>query len=475
MSHYSCTKFLPQILSFPEWLQSRKESWRKDWTLDFFSYSDEESLLSSSQQNLDFWSSQGYESFDDWLFHAATSWRRSYSWQRKKRKRIQENMDVSFPSIYDLTESGSHIKKFTRWLDVRKHQWLISRRKRKRKLFMSNSSMPEMHDNNKKVPKPLGSSSTILRKEPLLPSPFSTNDDSSSLQGDKLICGDFPNSPRSVLCKKYSFLMTSNLDARNIDALLAEEEREEYEFNQKLSSRGRFNILFIFDSSLGCPDEVVAKIFRYLPLRDHGKMLCINYATSEGIKKRSLMWHSLCPPHWILPKRPRKSWALVYITKLREEEEMTRKMSDEILVKASKIIFKGDNLRSVKKLVIRAEQNFARFSINYVSAIVLERSSLLNMAIMHRRMKIVRWLIEEKCADIETTDRGGFTPLLNAAYMGDKFLVRLLLSKGCDRYKLGTEHSTTALAPIGTKGKTAEEWARDRGHLSVAELIRYGI
>eukprot|EP00815_Leptocylindrus_aporus_P002026 CAMPEP_0116068848 /NCGR_PEP_ID=MMETSP0322-20121206/11915_1 /TAXON_ID=163516 /ORGANISM="Leptocylindrus danicus var. apora, Strain B651" /LENGTH=97 /DNA_ID=CAMNT_0003556057 /DNA_START=1111 /DNA_END=1404 /DNA_ORIENTATION=+ len=97
------------------------------------------------------------------------------------------------------------------------------------------------------------------------------------------------------------------------------------------------------------------------------------------------------------------------------------------------------------------------------------------MAIMHRRMKIVRWLIEEKCADIETTDRGGFTPLLNAAYMGDKFLVRLLLSKGCDRYKLGTEHSTTALAPIGTKGKTAEEWARDRGHLSVAELIRYGI
>ena len=38
---------------------------------------------------------------------------------------------------------------------------------------------------------------------------------------------------------------------------MVEEEREEFEFNQEFSNRGHFNILFIFDTSLRSPDEVV--------------------------------------------------------------------------------------------------------------------------------------------------------------------------------------------------------------------------
>jgi len=186
------------------------------------------------------------------------------------------------------------------------------------------------------------------------------------------------------------------------------------------------------------------------------------------------MWRSLCPSHWILPKRPRKSWASLYITNLRVEEETTTKVSDDILTKAAKIIAKRDDLLKIEKLVAQAEKKLNRFSINYVSGVVLERSSLLNLAVMNKRHKIVKWLME-RGADIETSDRGGFTPLLNAAYVGDKAMVRYLLSKGCNRHKVGTEHSTQALAHISFKGHTAEEWARKRGYGDVAELIKYGI
>jgi len=78
-------------------------------------------------------------------------------------------------------------------------------------------------------------------------------------------------------------------------------------------------------------------------------------------------------------------------------------------------------------------------------------------------------------ADIETADRGMFTPLMNAAYRGDKIMVRYLLIRGADRTKLGTSHSSQGLAHPDFKGWTAEEWARKRGHHVVAELIRFGL
>ena len=52
--------------------------------------------------------------------------------------------------------------------------------------------------------------------------------------------------------------------------------------------------------------------------------------------------------------------------------------------------------------------------VDYTSGVVLERNSLLNLAIIAERVKISRWLIEEKGADLESSDRGGFTPLINA-------------------------------------------------------------
>lgn len=135
--------------------------------------------------------------------------------------------------------------------------------------------------------------------------------------------------------------------------------------------------------------------------------------------------------------------------------------------------------------------------MNYTSGVVLERNSLLNLAIIAERVKISRWLIEEKGADLESSDRGGFSPLINAAWNGDKKMVRYLLARGCDRNKVGLFHSSKGLCPPSFKGHTAEGecsfqyrfsvvisntrellvkgWAKKRGHEDVADLIRIGL
>lgn len=76
---------------------------------------------------------------------------------------------------------------------------------------------------------------------------------------------------------------------------------------------------------------------------------------------------------------------------------------------------------------------------------------------------------------IETSDRGEFTPLINAAWAGDKYLVRFFLQKGANRCKFGTGHYTEPLAPPDFKGHTAEEWARKKGHDEIADFIRMGL
>ena len=164
----------------------------------------------------------------------------------------------------------------------------------------------------------------------------------------------------------------------------------------------------------------------------------------------------------------------MYITKIRAEEEASRKQSDDLLVKANIIIEKGDQLTKLERVIRKAVKDF-QFSVNYISCVVLERNSLLNLAVIDKRHRITKWLIDKKDADIETCDRGHFTPLINAAWNGDKYIVRYLLGKGCDRTKVGYNHSSRGLAPATFNGLDAEGWARKQGHDEVAELIRLGL
>ena len=74
----------------------------------------------------------------------------------------------------------------------------------------------------------------------------------------------------------------------------------------------------------------------------------------------------------------------------------------------------------------------------------------------------------------ESVDRGGFTPLLNAAWGGHGTLVRFLLSRGSDRRQIGVTHSTKPFV-AGFKGLTAEGWARKNGFHAIAEGIKMGL
>lgn len=257
-----------------------------------------------------------------------------------------------------------------------------------------------------------------------------------------------------------------------IDELIAEEEKEE---QKKLAvTRTPLDISLIFDIRLGCPDDVVCNIFGNLLPVERLRLLQLNTTTRTQLISRENVWRRLCPSHWKLPRRPRKPWYMLYQHNLRIETEASRKKWDDLLSQASSFLLSGDLLGTLEKHVKDAEDKF-QFDINYASGVVCERNALLNLAVIHQRHKVVRWLVEVKGADIETCDRGNFTPLLNAAWAGDKYLVRYLMQQGANRTKVGRFHYTKPVAPLDFAGHTAEGWAAERGHAECARLLALGL
>mmetsp|Transcript_2127 Transcript_2127/g.3252 ORF Transcript_2127/g.3252 Transcript_2127/m.3252 type:complete len:937 (-) Transcript_2127:1800-4610(-) len=453
--------FIAPIQSFPDWLTQRRTTWRKLWktykfdnnnSIDPDDFSDENEKESSLVAR-DYWTAQGFPSFNLWLAASTEKWRRSYSWNKRKRKRIKQECEeiVHFPAEAQVWNDNAEAQ-LSKWLSVRKNQWRMMRRKRQRR---RGGGEEEVGAKN-------------LRNLPAAGVESHTSDPtnsmrlgvSSSLTG----CIVHITSPYKVT------VLSQSADMMHIDALLEEQERQ----RRALDERPPFDISFIFDANLGAPDDAIAHCFSFLHRSEHGKLLCISKQTSDKIKERDYLWRTLCPPHWVLPRRPRKPWHQMYITRIREEEEASRKRSDELLYKAVSSLHKGDQLLKVQKLINDGQKKFG-FDINYVSGVLFERNSLLNLAVINCRHKIVKWLIETKDADLESDDRGGFTPLLNAAWEGDKHMVRYLMSKGANRTQIGTGHYSRPLAPPDFKGLTAEGWARKRGHDELASLIRLGL
>ena len=487
--------FLPPIPStepaFCGWLSERKTSWRSRYKVYKFADAtkkpkknahDETKTISRGKEemmtdseshasNADFWTHQGFLSFDEWLRNRSIRWHRSYSWNKRKRQKIEEECFekvVFLPSTNHAKNisamNSCSTEEFHEWLKARRVQWRMFRRRRKRQRLSLEGSHPTPeggagpcgHDD---APAAFGSS----LESPRCVADVTKNEDGTNTRNKPTHCK-----------RKLQFLSEEDQQMAFIDEILEEKEKETNELLRKRAERPPIDIARFFDATKGIPDDVVAHCFAYLDASEHGKLLAIDKGISKSLKDRHGVWKMLCPSHWILPRRPRKPWHELYLTRLRKERDLHQKRWDDLLVKCSSALFKRDDLQKVEKLIEKAQSDFG-FDLNYSSGVVCERNSILNLAVIHGRYKVVRWLVDSKHAEIETSDRGNFTPLLNAAWSGDRWLVRFFLQRKSNRNAKGTQHYTQGIAPPGFEGKTAEEWAEHRGHPEVAKLIRLGL
>lgn len=134
-------------------------------------------------------------------------------------------------------------------------------------------------------------------------------------------------------------------DIAAIDVILEQEDQDRK--RREAEKRRLVDISFLFDASLGAPDDIVVLCFSFLDSSEYSKFLCINKTYSDALKAREEVWKQLCPSHWILPRRPRKPWHELYFHRLRIEQRDSQKLWDDILVKCSAVLFKGDHLQKV--------------------------------------------------------------------------------------------------------------------------------
>ncbi|KAG7349756.1 ankyrin repeat domain protein [Nitzschia inconspicua] len=445
----SAKMFLPPIDDFQHWLKQRKEAWRRKYTVFKHGHEGcEKRRISTSTLEkryveicctvaTDFWSQQGFTSFSDWMASRVRQWKMSYSWNKRKRKRIQEDCE-------EIVHISTETCQFTHWLNVRRRQWRLQRRKRQRRKVETSSGEFVPVENDSVLAFSSTAASSIPESTPITSKKFCTT-------------------------RKFS---SEDKEMAILDEIIEAEEAQRQK-RARIKSVP-IDIARFFDSANGIPDDIVVKCFEYLERKEHVRVLSIDRGTSKSLQARENVWKSLCPANWILPRRPRKPWHELYCCRLKSEYEQHQKRWDDLLVRCAAILDVSDALCKIEKLIEEAQSSFG-FDVDYVSGVVCERNSLLNLAVIHKRHKVTRWLVDVKGADIETFDRGNFTPLLNAAWGGDRMLVRFFLQKGADRGVRGTQHYSKAIAPPGFEGMTADQWAEKRGHPEVAKLIRLGL
>lgn len=444
---------------FNWWLRVRKQPWKANRkTKPFFSPSFRIPIMAKSSTTsstgpdyfydlellerlsscvpVDFWTPQGFTSFTHWLDSSKKKWKRHY-WGRRQRDQLVQDYEQRIILHYNPEDCTS--TNWCEWLRIRKNQWRVRRRQFQRKRATTCSA--EM----------IYGKGDAIGIEQLSESAGEASDEKRAIAGEKVV--------------------SIEPEILAIDFLLESKAHEE-RLRQQRRTAQMFDLVEFFRSTT--PDDILLHAFSFLDRLEYGKLRCINGEIRESLSNRQELWWTICPVHWTLPRRPRKPWCEIYLSMLRSEVELSRKGGDDILAKSNTLLLKGDHVQSVERLVNEGERKF-RFDVNYTSGIVCERNSLLNLAVIHQRLKIVRWLVEVKHADIETFDRGNFTPLLNAAYSGNRSMVRFLLQQGADRAKVGRFHYTKPLSAPDFTGLTAHGWAKKNGHTDVATLIRLGL
>ena len=262
---------------FPSWLKKRKESWRSTYKVhkhenDILGDGDDDIYIDRELCDVsqDFWTHQGFQSFNEWLQQRKERWKIGYKVYRHKRQKIQQECE-EVVHLNDPSVSG-----FNHWLRIRKNQWKVMRRKRQRQREEVGEEVMDI-DTAKEQASALsspGEACISTCKSPI----FSPHHDS----GDR----------------RKRLKVSVDIDMACIDAILEEEERQ----RKARAERPPVDISFLFDSDKMCPDDVVVHCFEFLDRKEHSKLLCINKETSTSLKTREEVWRQLCPSHWILRK-----------------------------------------------------------------------------------------------------------------------------------------------------------------------------
>jgi hypothetical protein len=390
--------YVSPITNVMDWIQTRKQQWRQNYNVYKITVNENNDTFKSKKRQrmdtnndtsiidmscrtipIDFWSHQGYTNFQQWLQIRKVQWYKSYSWNQQKRYVLEQDLLYNtthtnqelLPITYNSSSSTSSSSGgdstgtiprsvWDEWIRVRKNQWKILRRKRQRRLLFASKSSNETDQLDLRM------TTTKATASPLLDTPVSKNNEDNT-----------PSIP------------IQNTELMVIDAILEEQEKQE-RYQQSIEQRQiSFDISFVFDSTLGCPDDVVANILLYMPVIEHYKLLCINRTTRVQLQQRHMMWKQLIPSHWTIPRRPRKTFQELYTSNLRIETERKRKLWDDLLSKASNILLHGDQVQAIEKLINEAQARYHhytyRYDIDYVSGVVCERNSILNLAVIHQR------------------------------------------------------------------------------------------
>lgn len=212
--------------SFNDWLKVRKATWRSTRRHIYIPEGNNDIALRDEPTSVphDFWLSSGYESFDQWLSASKAKWRRSYSWHKDKKMKLQQTLtekEVHFPSTTSYVPEHEQLDQFNDWLGVRKQQWRINRRKRQ-----------------------------LERDHP-------TNNDTLSTTHTS-----FNGKGSSPVKSHHSFArLSSTNDTMIIDEILEDQQRQEKE---QAIDHAPLDITWIFDSDMGAPDDVVFLLMRFL-------------------------------------------------------------------------------------------------------------------------------------------------------------------------------------------------------------------
>jgi hypothetical protein len=449
---------------YPERRQHKKREGNEQGGSKKNKIGDEEEGYYTMKGKDEFWKDLGFDTVEDWQQGRVEGWRRKYRWNRVRLDVIKEKLGNGQGVGLPMEEEGGKgtFREVQEWLAVRKVEWRVKRAREKE----YNRELVEDVKRAKMGVIGLPQEKNTTTTEP----PDSVAREVTSSSSSSSSTSSSTTLPTLSVCEK-----ASSLDPLHQTVL----EHLTLSLTQPKPPAKTYSIDWLFDLDICGNDDLVFLTLSFLTEFEVNRLVTsVSKHKTRQMAERQNLWSQKCKMNtrWNLPRNPRKAWFELYVTNLKKFFLERLKKSEELLSLCMYHLRKGDHLTQIKKKVLPCVRDF-NFSVDFTSGSVGDRNGLLNWAVVYRRPKVAKWLVNDMGADLETKDSGFFTPLCNAAWNGDLQMVRFLLWRGARRDAIGLTHCSKGFGAVqmGFKGLTAEGWARIKGWKEVEMEIKYGV